>query len=153
MSLLQSFLLKLGMFVMTMGVVWWIGWQVPQAMPQPALQQQAPVAQSDRLDARSAVGGVPEGVSDPANELPGVLNEPQLIDLNHASLEDIEQLPGVGPVLARRVVAYRTAMGPFHKVEDLRGVKGIGQKKLERLRRLVTVAPLAARDKREKASI
>ncbi|MGA6829021.1 ComEA family DNA-binding protein [Nitrospira sp. NS4] len=153
MTLLQSCLLKLGMFAMTMGVVLWIGWQVPQALPRPALPQQAPVEQSERLDARLALGGVPQGVSDPANGLPGVLNEPQRIDLNRASLEDIEQLPGVGPVLARRVVAYRTSMGPFHKVEDLRGVKGIGQKKLERLRRLVTVVPLAEPDKGEKASI
>ena len=153
MSLLQSFLLKLGMLAMTMGVVFWIVSQAPQTMPRPALPQQAPLAQSDRLEAPSPVGDAPQQAPVTTREPQGVSKDPQLIDLNRASVEDFEQLPGVGPVLARRVVAYRESKGRFHAVEELRGVKGIGQKKLERLRRLVTVAPAAALDKGEKTSI
>lgn len=153
MNLLQSLLLKLGMFAVTMGVVLWIGWQMPRAMSRPALPQQAPAAQSERLELPSPVGNVSQEAPVTVAGLQGVSRAPQLMDLNRASVEEIEQLPGVGPVLARRVVAYRTSLGRFRKVEDLRGVKGIGQKKLERLRQLVTVAPPVAFDKGEKASI
>lgn len=153
MSLLQSFLLKLGMLAMTMGAVFWIVSQAPQTMPRPALPQQAPLAHSDLLATQSPVVDVPHSVSDTPSQSPGVAKGPQFIDLNRASVEDFEQLPGVGPVLARRVVAYRESRGRFDAVEELRGVKGIGQKKLERLRRLVTVAPPAAPEKGEKASI
>lgn len=143
MNLLRSLLLKLGMFAMTLGVVWWIGMQVPQTVQRSARPQQAPLAQSNGPDIQSSVGGVSQGAAQIA----------QLVDLNRATAEDFEQLPGVGPVLARRVVAYRESRGGFHAIEELRGVKGIGQKKLERLRRLVRVAPPSASDKGEKAAI
>jgi competence protein ComEA len=48
-------------------------------------------------------------------------------------------LPGVGPVLAERIVAYRDANGPFQAVEDLLEVPGIGEAKLAAMRDLVTV--------------
>jgi competence protein ComEA len=49
-------------------------------------------------------------------------------------------LPGIGPELAQRIVADRQARGPFRRVEDLRRVRGIGPKTLERMR--VYLAPL-----------
>ena len=153
MSLVQSLLLKLGMFALTSGIVLWIAWQVPQTMQRPALSPQAGLAQVERLNEPSPAGDALLKAPLTVRELQRVSNEPQLIDLNRASVEDFEQLPGLGPILDRRVVAYRTSMGPFHKVEDLRAVKGIGQKKLERLRRLVTVVPPVASDKGEKVSI
>jgi competence protein ComEA len=58
-------------------------------------------------------------------------------------VEDLQRLPGIGAVLARRVVEWRTAHGPFRTVEELNEVKGIGPKKLERIRPLVTVGPQA----------
>jgi competence protein ComEA len=61
------------------------------------------------------------------------------IDLNRASAGDLERLPRVGPALARRIVEHRDRHGPFRRVEDLRRVKGIGEKTLERLRPLVKV--------------
>lgn len=152
MSLLQSLLLKLGMFALTMGVVSWILWQAPQTMQRPASSQQAALAPSDRL-AVPPVSAASQPVPAPAQEPQADSAVSRLIDLNRASVADFEQLPGVGPVLARRVVAYRESRGGFHAVEELRGVKGIGQKKLERLRRLVTVAPPSAPDKEEKAAI
>lgn len=62
-----------------------------------------------------------------------------LIDVNRASVDQLQALPGVGPVLAARIVAYRESHGPFRSVEDLLGVSGIGPKSLEQLRPHVVV--------------
>ena len=59
--------------------------------------------------------------------------------LNRASAKDLEELPGVGPVLAERIVAYREQNGPFAEVEDLLQVGGIGEAKLASIRDLVRV--------------
>ncbi|KAF0207414.1 MAG: helix-hairpin-helix domain-containing protein [Actinomycetota bacterium] len=61
------------------------------------------------------------------------------IDLNRATAADLDTLPGVGPSTAKKIVDDRTKNGPFKKIEDLMRVTGIGQKKFESLRDLVTV--------------
>jgi competence ComEA-like helix-hairpin-helix protein len=63
------------------------------------------------------------------------------LDLNAADSLALLALPGIGPAFASRILAYRRAHGGFTRVEELRGVKGIGPKRLERLRALVTVGP------------
>jgi competence protein ComEA len=63
----------------------------------------------------------------------------QALDLNSATAADLEALPGIGPALAARILAYRQAHGPFQKVEDLEKVSGIGPKKLEKLKTFVIV--------------
>lgn len=63
---------------------------------------------------------------------------PGRIDPNRATLEELKRLPGIGPVLAERIVQSRTAQ-PFKSVDDLRRVKGIGPKTLEAVRPLVHV--------------
>jgi competence protein ComEA len=62
------------------------------------------------------------------------------LDLNTARIEDIMTLPGIGEKLAHRIVEYRKSHGGFRSVEDLRGVKGIGKKRMERLRPLIKTA-------------
>ncbi len=59
--------------------------------------------------------------------------------LNQASAGEIERLPGVGPVLAARIVAYRDEHGPFESPEDLLDVSGIGESKLDAIRDLIAV--------------
>ena len=56
------------------------------------------------------------------------------VHINAATAAELEQLPGVGPVLAGRIAAYREENGPFTTVEDLLDVSGIGEGKLETLR-------------------
>ncbi len=61
------------------------------------------------------------------------------VRVNQASVSDLEQLPGVGPVLAARIAAYRDEHGPFATVEDLLDVPGIGEGKLDAMRDAVQV--------------
>lgn len=56
------------------------------------------------------------------------------IDLNRSSVAELEELPGVGPVLAARIVAFRETNGAFNVVEDLLDVGGIGEAKLDAMR-------------------
>lgn len=51
------------------------------------------------------------------------------LDVNIASRRDLETLPGVGPVLAERIIQYRDEYGPFENINDLKKVKGIGTQK------------------------
>ncbi len=59
------------------------------------------------------------------------------VQVNVADAQGMQGLPGVGPVIAERIVAYRKANGPFQNVEDLLAVEGIGPKKLEAMRAYV----------------
>jgi len=63
------------------------------------------------------------------------------LDLNRATAAELEKLPGIGPVLAKRIVEWRETHGPFQSVQDLLKVPGIGPKKLEELLDRVTVGP------------
>lgn len=62
------------------------------------------------------------------------------VDLNRATEAELEALPGIGPALAKRIVAWREEHGPFARSEDLASVPGIGPALLERLAPLVTVS-------------
>src|SRR5262249_1876023 len=62
-----------------------------------------------------------------------------LVNLNTATLEQLQTLPGVGPVLAERIVDFRERNGGFHSVDDLRKVTGIGDARFTELKARVTV--------------
>lgn len=63
------------------------------------------------------------------------------IDLNTASVEQLQELPGIGPGTAKAIVRFREKSGPFQRVEDLLAIRGITKKRLEKLRPYVTVGP------------
>ena len=62
------------------------------------------------------------------------------IDLNVANVKELQELPGVGPVTAQRIIDMRQKSGRFSRVEDLLAVRGISQKKLDAMRPYVTVS-------------
>ncbi len=68
---------------------------------------------------------------------PGVETRP--IDVNTASQEELETLPGIGPKLAGRIIAYREENGPFTTAEELCEGSGIGEKLLEKIREWIVV--------------
>jgi competence protein ComEA len=68
------------------------------------------------------------------------------IDINQATVEDFSNLPGVGPKLARRIVAFREKHGPFRRVEDLLAIRGIGHKKWKKIRSYLRVGSGAKRE-------
>jgi competence protein ComEA len=61
------------------------------------------------------------------------------INVNVASVKQLESLPGVGPVTAKRIIDYRTANGRFASAEGLLKVKGVGKKTLEKIRQRIVV--------------
>lgn len=67
-----------------------------------------------------------------AGDQPTVLTGIFILDPNHAPADSLELLPGIGPVLAARIVAYRTSQ-PFDSLNDLTGVNGINDKLLEKI--------------------
>lgn len=70
----------------------------------------------------------------------GEKESPQKIDINRAESWLLEALPGIGEVLAQRIVDYRSENGPFRTVEDLLKVNGIGSATLEQIRDFITVS-------------
>ena len=97
------------------------------APPAPAPTEAAATAAPARTAARAAGGA---GGSHAAKMSPG---SGEQIALNTATLEQLERLPGVGPSLAARILAYRQTANGFGKIEDLQQVTGIGPKKYAKI--------------------
>ncbi len=163
--MVSSLLVKLAMLSVTLGVVFWIGWQAPQIQRPGTEAVPADTEPSAPLDASgtgeprkqqvdaSQQAAQPEGGAREARRLPSGPLKPGPLDLNRASAEELQALPGIGPVLAQRVVEYRSSSGGFRRVEDLRQVKGIGAKKFDRVRTLVRVAVPTGVPKTEKRAL
>lgn len=84
----------------------------------------------------------PEPDSPPSQILPpppAVSTAASLININTATLEELDTLPGVGPVTAEKIIAHRQANGPFATIEAIMDVSGIGPVKFEAMRDLITV--------------
>ncbi|HVS85677.1 MAG TPA: ComEA family DNA-binding protein [Gaiellaceae bacterium] len=93
----------------------------------------APLADGEQVvvPARGATGA-------PAETPPAAGSSPTApLDLNSASAEQLDALPGIGPATAQKIVDYRTAHGPFHSVEELDAVPGIGAGRIAQLKGLV----------------
>ena len=80
---------------------------------------------------RRGPGGVPAALA--GTSAPGAK-----VSLASATAEQLDELPGIGPVTAEKIVDWRTTHGPFRSVDDLDNVPGIGPARIEQLRDLVT---------------
>jgi competence ComEA-like helix-hairpin-helix protein len=106
------------------------GWTGAQA----GAQAGSEAAGQDRSAARD-----PASADEPAvDSAPGPA--PATTDLNRASARELDRLPGVGPVLAARIIDYRSRHGAFRQVEELMAVRGIGPRLYARLAPRVSVA-------------
>lgn len=65
--------------------------------------------------------------------------KPGLLDINLAEKQQLTVLPGVGDTTAEKIIRYRKEHGPFKSVDELKNIKGIGQKKLERIKERIVV--------------
>jgi comEA protein len=148
--------IKLAMLGATLSTIVWIGWPVPpnhgEAGPVefvPVLNQTGhpppPIAphEAHSQPSRAATQPAPPVRSQLTRQPAAVKTR---LDVNRATVQEFDQLPGIGPALAERIIDYRRSHGLFTGVEDLSLVKGIGPKKLDRLRGFVTVRPETTRD-------
>jgi competence protein ComEA len=147
------------MLAATMGVVFWIGWTVPStvtrsaqggAQSDPGTNSGPPSAGVNPPAAASYAPTIAASSGPGKTSSAGGKQERAKLDLNQASVQEFEELPGIGPVLAERIVDYRKSRKTFRTVDDLREVKGIGQKKFDRIRALVTVTPTVVQPERGK---
>jgi comEA protein len=74
------------------------------------------------------------------------------VNLNTASSEELQLVPGIGPVTADKILQMRKSYGAFKSVDDLRAVRGIGPKRLEKMRKYLTVGKAASQSKPALAS-
>jgi len=85
------------------------------------------------------VGGTPIAPAATAAPVTGVPPNADLVNINTATLEQLDALPGIGPTFAQRIVDYRTEHGPFQSINDLMNVAGIGPTTFEKIKNLITV--------------
>jgi competence protein ComEA len=85
------------------------------------------------------VEGASPIITTPAPEV--VTSTTELIDINTASAAELEELPGIGPTTAQKIIDYREQNGPFVTTEDIINVSGIGPGTYERIKDLITVGP------------
>jgi competence protein ComEA len=110
-----------------------------------ALNLAAPVRDGEQVHVPDAPWGDGEGDGPPTGDgVPGggggaATTGDGLVRVNQADAVALETLPGVGPVLAERILAHRDESGPFETVEDLLDVPGIGEGRLEAIRDLVAI--------------
>ena len=115
---------------------------VAGAVRRPGLHELAPGTRI--ADALAAAGGITAKADTTALTLAAPIADRQQIvvptaplDLNSASLEQLDALPGIGPATAQKILDYRQAHGSFHSLAELDAVPGIGQGRIEQLKGLV----------------
>ena len=100
------------------------------------------VEDAQKLDIPFVAGFVPDeeqGFVVITEGTPSPLAGEELVDINTASLEELDKLPGIGPTTAQKIIEYREVFGPFERIEDIVNVSGIGAATFEDIKDLITV--------------
>lgn len=89
----------------------------------------------------------------PAHVAAGKKKPPaQPVNINTANSEQLQQVPGIGPATADKILQMRKSYGPFKSVDDLLAIRGLGAKRLEKMRKYLTVGKTAAPKSSQPAS-
>jgi len=80
----------------------------------------------------------PSYIQKESADLEGKISSRRLININTSDKEELTQIPGIGPALARKIIAYREKNGLFYFPEDITKVPGIGKVKYERIKDFIT---------------
>ncbi|PWN08169.1 ComEA family DNA-binding protein [Rhodohalobacter mucosus] len=96
--------------------------------PEPESGSISASVQESRLHPAQIVDGMDELAAEPAR------SDPEKININTATAEELMRLPGIGPAYADRIVEWRRENGRFVRIEQLLEIRGIGEKRLEKLR-------------------
>ncbi len=148
--MIRSILIKLSMLITTIGAVLALGW--PWSEPQPNDQVvshdkvESPVkveVAKDRQFVKDRKGySLHPTTHTRANlKAPESLPSESQVDVNNSTARQLEALPGIGRVIAQRIIERRSSVGEFHSPDDLRSVKGLGPKRIDKLRPLIRFSP------------
>ena len=66
-------------------------------------------------------------------------SEAGCININKATVEELQTLPGIGPIVAQRIVKHRENIGPFNSIEELKNIRGIGERRFELIKDKVCI--------------
>jgi len=144
---------RLGYSVMGCLVAFGIAFMIGQKLRQPAKielhQTSQPPIVIPRDDPKpiAAKGETskPElkSVEKPSTEPPttkrSAKNPTQVVNINTADASQLQTLPGIGPATASKIIEYRQSHGPYQDVDDLRIIKGFGQKRLDKIKKWLTI--------------
>jgi competence ComEA-like helix-hairpin-helix protein len=118
------------------GESWTAGAVVPVA---PSAPSPAEASQGDSAQAPGAGAGTGAGAGSQVDAPVSSRDSEGRININLASRSELMDLPGIGSALSERIVNYRNTNGPFSRIEDLRNVSGIGEKRFEAIKDRITV--------------
>jgi competence protein ComEA len=88
----------------------------------------------------SIVAGAGSAIAAPQASVETRASVPATVNLNSATVEQLQKLPGIGPKTAVRIVEYRQKSGGFKKIEELMNVRGVGEKSFLKIKNQITVA-------------
>jgi len=80
---------------------------------------------------------VEKGQKETKSESPANAFSPGKIDINSATAEELESLPSIGPAMAERIIEYRNTYGRFYDIQEIKEVRGIGEKTYQKIRDLI----------------